>query len=250
VASVRVEGVDLVFLRRWSGQRTLKELVLGRPRGAGAAGTVPEVAALRDVSFAVGEGQRLGVIGHNGAGKSTLLKVLAGVYRPTRGSCRIEGRVSSLFDISLGFEPDATGWQNILYRGYLQRESPRSIKSKSAGIAEFSGLGEALDMPVRYYSSGMLVRLAFAISTAIEPEVLLVDEVLGAGDLGFQEKARQRMRDLIGRARLIVLVSHDLASLGRLCDRVLWLDHGRVRQLGDPAATIAAYQRSVLGAAA
>jgi ABC-type polysaccharide/polyol phosphate transport system ATPase subunit len=208
------------------------------------------VAALRGVSFEVGEGERLGVIGHNGAGKSSLLRVLAGIYRPTRGVCTVDGRVSSLFDISLGFEPDANGWQNILYRGYLQRESPRSIRNKQMDIAEFSGLGDALKMPVRYYSSGMLVRLAFAIATAIEPEILLVDEVLGAGDLAFQEKARRRMHDLIGRSRLIVLVSHDLGSLERHCDRVLWLEQGKMRQLGPAGLTIAAYRQSILGAAA
>jgi ABC-type polysaccharide/polyol phosphate transport system ATPase subunit len=250
VASIQVDNLELVFRRCQAGRRTLKEILLGGWRSPQVEQSGGEVAALHDVTFRVGEAERLGVIGHNGAGKSTLLRVLAGIYRPTRGVCRVNGRLSNLFDISLGFEPDATGWQNILYRGYLQRESPRSICSKMADIAEFSGLGQSLDMPVRYYSSGMLVRLAFAISTAIEPEILLVDEVLSAGDLGFQEKARQRMRELIGRARLMVLVSHDLAALAQMCDRVLWLDHGKVRQLGAPAPTIAAYRNFMLGAAA
>ncbi len=250
MASIQVENLSLAFHRRWAAGRTLKEMVFGSFRRKRPDRPADDVEALRGVTFAVREGERLGVIGHNGAGKSTLLRVLAGVYRPSSGVCRIEGRVSSLFDISLSFEPDANGWQNILYRGYLQRESPRSIRSKAASIAEFSGLGPALDMPVRYYSSGMLVRLAFSISTAIEPEILLVDEVLGAGDLGFQEKARARMRELIGRARVIVLVSHDLTSLSQLCDRVLWLDHGKVRQLGQPAPTVAAYRDSMISSSA
>src|SRR5262249_49566117 len=151
------------------------------------------------------EGERVGVLGHNGAGKSTLLKLLAGVYPPTRGRRVVEGQISSLFDIALGFEIEATGWDNIRYRGYLQGETPDSIGEKMQPIADFSELGEFLNVPVRYYSAGMMVRLAFSIATAIDPEVLLVDEVLGAGDLAFQAKARQRMKEMIERARLLVL---------------------------------------------
>jgi ABC-type polysaccharide/polyol phosphate transport system ATPase subunit len=149
--------------------------------------------------------------------------------------------VSSLFDIALGFEPGASGWENIAYRGYLQGETPRSIKSKMQPIAEFSELGEFLDMPVRYYSSGMLVRLAFSIATAVDPEILLVDEVLAAGDAAFQAKANHRMRELISRARAVIIVSHNLDSLRELCERVIWLDHGRLRAIGPPDEVIAAY---------
>ena len=202
----------------------------------------PCVHALQGVTFEVADGERLGVIGHNGAGKSTLLRVLAGVYRPTSGQRRVTGRISSLFELCLGFEIEATGWENIRYRGYLQRESPRSIRDKIDAIADFSELGAALDMPIRYYSSGMLVRLAFSIATTIEPEILLVDEVLAAGDMAFQEKARARMRGLMSKARAIVLVSHDLPVLATMCDRVLWLDHGKVRQIGPVEQTIAAYE--------
>jgi ABC-type polysaccharide/polyol phosphate transport system ATPase subunit len=243
-ASIRLDDVCLTFRVYRNGRMPLKEWLLCsllRQR----KNPVIEVPALRHVSFEVREGERLGIIGRNGAGKSTLLKVLAGIYRPTSGACTVEGRVCSLFDIALGFEMDANGWDNILYRGYLQRETPRTMRAKAAAIAEFSELGEALDMPVRYYSAGMLVRLAFAISTAIEPEVLLVDEVLAAGDKGFQIKARQRMRELIDKAKLIVLVSHDLGALARLCDRVLWLDRGHMREVGPTAETIAAYTRFV-----
>jgi lipopolysaccharide transport system ATP-binding protein len=141
----------------------------------------------------------------------------------------------------LGFEPDATGWENICYRGYLQGETPRTIRAKMQPIAEFSELGHFLDMPVRHYSAGMKIRLAFAIATAIEPEILLVDEVLSVGDRAFQEKAGQRMREMIAQARLIVLVSHDLKALARLCDRLVWLDHGCVRQVGPPEEVVDAY---------
>ena len=246
MSHIRIDDVSLRFRVRKSGRVSLKEYVL-RQMFRPSRNPVIEVPALQNVSFEVREGERLGIIGRNGAGKSTLLKVLAGIYQPTTGQRFVQGRISSLFDITLGFEPEASGRQNIFYRGYLLRETPRSLRSKIQSIAEFTELGEALDMPVRYYSAGMLVRLAFAISTAIEPDVLLVDEALGAGDQGFQAKARRRMQELIGRAKLIVIVSHDLNSLAKLCDRVLWLDHGRVQQFGPVDATIAAYLRFIQG---
>jgi ABC-type polysaccharide/polyol phosphate transport system ATPase subunit len=244
-----LEDVSVTFTLRNRGATSIKDWalrkVLRRP-----GPPAPCVHALTNVSFEVGEGERLGVIGHNGAGKSTLLRVLAGIYHPTSGRRHVSGRISSLFELALGFEPDATGWENIRYRGYLQKESPRTIQTKMREIAEFSELGSALDMPVRYYSSGMMVRLAFGIATAIEPEILLLDEVLAAGDASFQDKALRRMRGLMGKARAIVLVSHDTHNLGAMCDRVLWLDHGRVHQLGAPEPTIAAYKAYMKGLAA
>lgn len=242
---ITLDRVSLTFrVRKQEARRTLKEyLVRGlflRP-----AAPVMEVRALRDVSLRVERGERVGILGHNGAGKSTLLKLLAGVYEPSRGKVHVEGRISSLFDIALGFEPEATGWENIRYRGYLQGETPRSIDDKLDGIAAFSELGDFLGMPIRYYSAGMLVRLAFAIATAVDPEVLLVDEVLSVGDLAFQDKARRRMREMMARAKLMVVVSHDLESLARLCTRGLWLDRGRVRRDGPIDEVVAAYKDSV-----
>ncbi len=201
--------------------------------------------ALKDLNLEIREGERLGVLGHNGAGKSTLLKVLAGIYPPTAGRLTVEGQISSLFEIALGFEPDATGWENIHYRSYLQGETPQTIRPKVQPIAEFSELGHFLDMPVRYYSAGMKVRLAFSIATAIDPEILLVDEVLSVGDKAFQEKAAQRMRDMMAKAQLIVLVSHDLESIVRLCHRAVWMNHGRVLMDGNPREVVDAYVRSV-----
>ncbi len=206
-----------------------------------------EVRALQDVSLQFQKGERVGIIGANGAGKSTMLKVLAGIYPPSEGKRVVEGRISSLFDIALGFEGDATGWENIAYRSYLQGETPRTIRPKIQPIAEFSELGSFLDMPVRYYSAGMMVRLAFSIATAIEPEILLVDEVLSVGDMSFQEKAAKRMKEMMAKAQLIVVVSHDLDSVVRLCDRVVWLDHGRVRQVGAAREVVKAYVESVHG---
>jgi lipopolysaccharide transport system ATP-binding protein len=187
----------------------------------------------------------IGIIGHNGAGKSTLLKLLAGVYPPSKGALTVEGKISSLFELSLGFEHDASGWENIFYRGYLQGETPKSVRAKMQGIADFSELGDFLNMPVRYYSAGMLVRLAFSIATAIDPEILLVDEVLGAGDMAFQAKARQRMCDMMSKARLIVMVSHDMDALAKLCESGIWMDHGQVRRQGPIHEVIAAYTDSV-----
>jgi ABC-type polysaccharide/polyol phosphate transport system ATPase subunit len=220
---------------------SLKEMLVGRVFRRSARKIHKKVHALQNINLEVREGERVGIIGRNGAGKSTLLKVLAGIYPPTSGKLIVEGRVSSLFDILLGFEPDANGWENMCFRGYLQGETPRGLRAKLQPTAEFSELGDFLDLPVRYYSAGMAVRLAFAIATAIDPEVLLVDEVLSVGDRAFQDKAKARMREMMSRARLIVLVSHDLQALHDLCDRVVWMDQGQIRAMGRPGPIIDAY---------
>lgn len=240
--SLVLEHVSLTFRPRRFGRVTLKEYLL-RP-SCRAEGAYRQVPALRDISLSAEDGARVGVIGANGAGKSTLLRVLAGIYPPSQGRRRAVGKIASLFDIALGFEADATGWDNIRFRGYLQGETPRTVKAKMADVAEFSELGAFLDLPVRGYSSGMLVRLAFSIATAIEPEILLIDEALGAGDLAFQAKARQRIRQLVAKARILVLVSHSLETVGQLCSTVVWLDQGRIRRQGDPRDVIEAYRRS------
>ncbi len=241
MSRIEVDDVSLCFRVRQLGRLSLKEFLVRRMFRQ-SVNPVSEVKALQRVTFDVDDGERLGIIGHNGAGKSTLLKVLAGIYPPTAGTRTVRGRISSLFEIALGFELDANGWENIAFRGYLQGETPTSIRGKIDEIAGFSELGEFLNMPVRYYSAGMLVRLAFAISTAIEPEILLVDEVLSAGDMSFQVKARKRMSDLISKAQLIVMVSHDIQSIAQFCTRVLWMDHGKVRALGDTQQVVDAYQ--------
>jgi ABC-type polysaccharide/polyol phosphate transport system ATPase subunit len=246
MARIELDNVSLTFKVRAHGRITLKEF-LTRGMFRQSVNPMIEVRALQDVSLSFKLGQRIGVLGHNGAGKSTLLKVLAGIYPPTRGRRNVVGRISSLFDITLGFELDASGWENISYRGYLQGETPASLRSKIKAIGEFSELGQFLDMPVRYYSAGMLVRLAFSIATAIDPEILLVDEVLSVGDLSFQQKARQRMTDMMAKAQLIVVVSHDLESLKKMCDQAVWMDHGRVRQFGPVADLVAAYSQAVHG---
>jgi ABC-type polysaccharide/polyol phosphate transport system ATPase subunit len=246
MARIELDKVSLTFRVRQRRRVTLKEFLV-RQMFRRSINPLITVRALREVSLRIGEGERLGVIGPNGAGKSTLLKVLAGIYPPTRGKRLVEGQISSLFDLTLGFEPDSTGWDNIHYRSYLQGETPRSVRSKLQAIAAFSELGDFLDMPVRYYSAGMLVRLAFSIATTMEPQILLVDEVFGAGDMAFQQKAQERMRSMISRAKLIVFVSHDLGSVARLCDQAVWLDQGQIRLLGPTKQVVAAYTTAVTG---
>lgn len=244
MAYLELDNISLVFKLRQHRRISLKEYLVNGMFWK-SANPVKTISALSNVSFRVEEGERLGIIGHNGAGKSTLLKLLAGVYPPSSGRRIVNGHISSLFDLTLGFEPDANGWENISYRGYLQGETPTTIKSKLSAIAEFSELGQFLDSPVRYYSSGMLVRLAFAIATAIDPEILLVDEVLSAGDVAFQRKTRARMREMMTRASLIVMVSHDMESLRKLCNRVVWMDHGQMKMDGPADQVIETYLQAM-----
>ena len=249
MAKIELRDIGLTFRLRQARRLSLKEYLLNL-MFLKSKNPVLSLHALDGISFTAGDGDRIGVIGHNGAGKSTLLKLLAGIYPPTRGTRHVEGKICSLFDITLGFEPDATGRENIMYRAYLQGETPRSLKAKIGEIEEFCELGEFLNTPVRYYSAGMAVRLAFSIATAIEPEVLLVDEVLGVGDLAFQLKARKRMREMMANARLMVMVSHDLQSIQQMCNRVLWLEHGRMVAEGPAARVVDAYVKKVAPGAA
>jgi ABC-type polysaccharide/polyol phosphate transport system ATPase subunit len=243
MARIVLEDLELTFRVRQHVRLTLKEFLVGQMFRR-SRNPIMQVRALAGVSLTVEQGDRLGVIGHNGAGKSTLLKTLAGVYQPTRGRLTVDGRVSSLFDIALGFEQDASGWENIAYRSYLQGETPRTVRAKKHAIAEFSELGDFLNLPVRYFSAGMLVRLAFSIATAIDPEVLLVDEVLSVGDLAFQQKARERMREMMEKAHLLVMVSHDLEAMEKCCNRAAWMDHGKMVMAGPAADVAAAYKAS------
>lgn len=244
MARIDLDDVSLHFHVRQKRKVTLKEYLLHNLYRRSVNPYV-EVRALEHVNLSLTDGDRIGIIGHNGAGKSTLLRVLAGVYPPTSGSISVHGRISSLFDLTLGFEMESTGWENINFRGYLLGETPRTLAAKKDEIAAFSELGEFLNMPVRHYSAGMLVRLAFAISTAVEPEILLIDEVLSVGDCEFQIKARQRMGKLMSNARLMVLVSHDLDALAQMCHTGIWMDHGRVREVGPMRRIVQAYRASV-----
>lgn len=200
---------------------------------------VTTVEALRDVSLSLADGDRLGVVGHNGAGKSTLLQVLAGVYPPTRGTIRRTGTVTSLVNPTFGIERDATGYENILIRGLIQGLGRREITALTPGIAEFSGLGDYLAMPVRTYSTGMLMRLAFSIVTSFRADIVLMDEWLSVGDAEFRERGAVRLRDLIRSTGILVLASHSPELIARECNAVIELAHGGIvsrRNLSQQAA--------------
>ncbi len=190
------------------------------------------VTALDGVSFELEAGDRLGLVGANGAGKTTLLKVLYGIYEPTAGNLEIRGKVDALFNISIGFRQEATGRRNIMLRGLINGWTEDQIAGRTEEIIEFSELGDFIDMPFRSYSQGMAARLAFAIATTMEPEILLMDEWIGAGDAAFQVKAKQRMNELAEKAGIIVLASHSEELLKKTCNKRLELERGRVKSFG------------------
>jgi ABC-type polysaccharide/polyol phosphate transport system ATPase subunit len=191
------------------------------------------VTALDDVSFELKAGDRLGLVGSNGAGKTTLLKVLCGIYEPTAGSIEARGRRDALFNINLGFRNEASGRRNIMLRGLINGWSTREIEQRTDEIIDFSELGDFIDMPMDSYSQGMAARLAFAIATSFEPEILLMDEWIGAGDSNFQNKAKARLERMVTQAGIIVLASHDGGLLQRVCNRIISLEHGRITWDGE-----------------
>ncbi|MFM0051923.1 ABC transporter ATP-binding protein [Caballeronia grimmiae] len=201
--------------------------------------------ALNELSFRIENGDRLGLVGHNGAGKSTLLRVLAGIYAPSSGVVETQGKTVPLLDISLGMDENSTGRQNIRLRGLLLGMSDEEIAEKAEEIAAFSGLDSFLDLPIRTYSSGMRVRLGFAISTAVNADILLLDEVIGVGDASFKEKANRRLAELHERSEIVVLALHDNRTILETCDKALWLDKGSVRMLGPADEVLRAYEASV-----
>lgn len=190
------------------------------------------VEALNNVSLEFKDGDRVGLIGHNGAGKTTLLRLLAGVYAPSSGRAEVLGKVTSFTDMTLGMDPEATGRANIIFRCVFLGMSFRQAHAAAPDIAEFSELGEFLDLPVRTYSSGMFLRLAFAISTSIEPEIILMDEMIAAGDARFLARAQHRLALILEKARIMVLASHQPAILQAFCSTLIWLENGSVRRIG------------------
>jgi ABC-type polysaccharide/polyol phosphate transport system ATPase subunit len=202
------------------------------------------VRALDGIDLELNDGDRLGIIGRNGAGKTTLLRVLAGVYHPHPGSAAIRGSISSFTDMTLGMDPEASGWDNIIFRCIFMGLSIEEAKRLSPGIAEFSELGSYLDLPMRTYSAGMYLRLAFAISTSIKPDILIMDEMISAGDLPFIEKAKQRLQQIVGKANILVLASHDLQMIKSTCNKALWLEQGMIKKVGPPDGVVESYERS------
>ena len=233
-ASIALDNVTVDFPIYPGGGRSLKKTLVaigtgGRiHRGGGRV----SVEALKDITFSLDHGDRLALIGHNGAGKTTLLRVMAGVYEPSVGRVRVEGRISTIFDFTLGLDFDATGYENIALQGMLLGLTKKAIADLADEIASFTDLGDYLDMPIRTYSAGMLTRLAFAVATAIDPEVLLMDEWIAAGDLGFFDRAEARLKALVERAGILVLASHSVALVRRYCNKALWLEHGTMKAIG------------------
>ena len=224
--------------------RSLKKAVMSSAGGAigkNDSNTVV-VEALRDINLHLREGDRVGLVGHNGAGKSTLLRLLSGIYEPTRGVADVRGRVAPVFDLGVGMDPEISGYENIIIRGLFLGQTRKQMKDKMDEIAEFSELGDYLSMPLRTYSTGMRVRLALGVVTSIEPEILLLDEGIGAVDAAFMAKARVRLAELVKRSGILVFASHSNDFLAQLCNTALWVDKGEIKQAGLVDEVVEAYE--------
>jgi ABC-type polysaccharide/polyol phosphate transport system ATPase subunit len=225
-------------------QASLKKALLGRTIGGRFAesGAHMTVNALKNVDFEARDGDRVALIGDNGAGKSTLLRVVSHVYPPTSGTVHTVGKVSPMFDTTLGINMDATGLENIQIAGTIWGMTRAQIRNSIDGIIDFTELGDYLKIPIRTYSTGMLLRLAFAIATVREPEILLIDEVIGVGDAGFFKKAFARLLELVERSRILMIASHQDDVLRRLCNKAAWLDHGNLMAYGQFESVLSAYR--------
>ena len=213
--------------------RSLKKSVLGRAGGRiGTESKVPIIEALRQVDLSLNKGDRVALVGHNGAGKSTLLRLMAGIYEPTGGRALVRGRVAPIFDLAVGMDPEISGRENIIIRGLFLGMTRKQMEARLEDIAEFTELGDYLSMPLRAYSTGMRVRLALGVVTSIDPEILLLDEGIGAVDSEFLAKARGRLHELVDRSGILVFASHSDEFLADLCDTALWMEHGQIREFG------------------
>lgn len=244
VHAIEVENVVKKFRRHRNRATSIKQFITG-----GRRRDYDDFVALDDVSFNVRRGEVFGVIGHNGSGKSTMLKCMAGILRPSSGTVRVYDRMSALLELGAGFHPELTGRENVFLNAALLGMTRREIAAKYDQIVDFSGLDvEFLDTPVKTYSSGMYVRLAFSIAINVEPDLLIVDEILAVGDIDFQRKCTERFLEFRNSGRTTVIVTHDLGSVRTMCDRAVWLDHGVLRGTGDPGKIVDGYTESMSGA--
>lgn len=238
--AIKVENLSKRYMLGGVSHNSLRDLIAGY-FSRKTAELENEVMALDDVSFTVNEGETLGMIGRNGAGKSTLLKVLSRITKPSSGSAEIRGRVGSLLEVGTGFHNELSGRENIYLNGAILGMRRSEIEAKFEEIVAFSEIERFLDTPVKHYSSGMYMRLAFSVAAHLEPEVLIVDEVLAVGDVGFQKKCLGKMRDVGEKGRTVIFVSHDMNAITRLCNRVIWLKDGRIRSDGDARTVVGEY---------
>ncbi|MDF3942655.1 ABC transporter ATP-binding protein [Achromobacter denitrificans] len=244
MASIVFDQVCVDFPIYNASARSLKkrlfQVATGGQISANASGRVI-IRAIEDLTLTIKNGDRVGLLGHNGAGKSTLLRLLSGVYEPSSGRAEIKGEIGSLIDVSFGIDPEASGRENIYLRGALLGLTRADIKAKLEEIIDFSELGDFIDMPVRTYSSGMHLRLAFSVSTIIRPEILLMDEWLSVGDEGFRVRAEARMNELVESTHILVIASHSRELIRETCNRAIWLEHGKIKMDGTPEDVTQAY---------
>ena len=238
-AMIEVQNVTMQYQMTNDRVSNLKEYIIKRLQ---KRLTYTNFTALDDVSFSVKKGEVLGLIGHNGAGKSTILKVISGIVKPTKGTVHLRGNVVPMLELGSGFDFDMTGRENIFLNGAILGYSEEFLKEKYDEIVEFSEIGQFIDLPLRNYSSGMIARLGFSVATVVEPEILIVDEVLAVGDAAFQEKSKNRMMELMGGGTTVLFVSHSLSHIREMCDHVVWLDHGKVKMFGDTKTVCDAYE--------
>jgi len=246
--SIHLRDVCVDFPIYQAGARSLKKMLIAGTTHGNLARDAHDrvmVRALHDITMDVDNSDRIGLIGANGAGKTTLLKVLAGIYKPTQGRIHISGHTTALINSSVGLNQDATGRENIILRGLYMDIHPRDMRERIEQVAEFTELGSYLDMPVRTYSAGMMVRLAFAVSTCIRPEILILDEWLSAGDAHFLAKAQRRMEEFVTRSSILVLASHAFELIEEWCTRAVYLKNGLIEAIGPVDEVIDRYKESV-----
>jgi ABC-type polysaccharide/polyol phosphate transport system ATPase subunit len=248
MASINLRNVAVEFPIYQAGARSIKKMLIAGTTHGNLARDAHDrvmVRALHDISFDIENSDRIGLIGANGAGKTTLLKVLARIYKPTQGQIHISGHTTALINASVGLNQDATGRENIILRGLHMDIHPRDMRERIDQVAEFTELGSYLDMPVRTYSAGMMVRLAFAVSTCIRPEILILDEWLSAGDAQFLGKAQRRMEEFVARSSILVLASHSFELIQQWCRRAVYLKDGVIEAIGPVNEVVARYQEDV-----
>lgn len=239
---IELKNVNLIF--KTKREKRIKDILIPGSNKFNIYNENGTVHAIKNFNIKISDKEKVAIIGHNGAGKSTFLKMISGIYPPTSGDMIVRGRISSLFEFATGFEMEQTGWDNIYLRGLMLGETPIGIRNKMKEIAEFSELGDFLNMPVKYYSTGMFIRLAFSVSTSINPDILLLDEALAAGDAAFIDKANMRMQQMMDEAKIMILVTHGMETAKKLCNRCIWLEKGNVIMDGEPDEVTEAYIKS------